>query len=409
MNSRTQALVLLLVASLITVLAGCGQKTNCSGGGFGSGGTGSGTGGVNTGGSSCGGSGGGGGGGLSAAALVYYVTPTDVEGASLSTSGSFATITGVTWPTLAGTTVDDAVIASGKFLYLPFSDISAVQALAINRTTGGLTEIQGSPFALQPGVGADSVAVDPQGRFLFVGDEFGSAISVFQIDPTTGALTEAPGSPFLSFNVISADSLAVDGTGKFLYVGQQFANVPIAAFSIDQNNGALSEIAGSPFALGLATVHADSSGNFLLGVAGIVDQGASTNDNHISVFSIEPTTGALTPVTGSPFATNFAPFEFAIHPNGKFVYTMGDDSSGALAAVEGFQLDQTTGAITALANSPFSSLPISFQCKFEQSGGEMFCATGGGFSVFTTSPTTGDLSNTVPDLAAPNFPFAVTD
>lgn len=403
MNSKKIFLGLLTLTLPILLLAGCGQKTSCSQT-FGtqdlsSNGTSN---------SSCGTSGGiGGGTGGAAAAYVYFPGASDLEGASLSTSGSFTALTG-TFPTLAGAAIDDMTIVSGKFVYLPFSDINAVQAFTINHTTGALTEVQGSPYVLQPGATADTVVSDPTGRFLFVGSEFASAISVFSIDATSGALTEAPGSPFLSFNVTSADSLAVDGSGKFLYVAQQLPNIPIAVFSIDQNNGALSEIAGSPFDLGIATVHTDASGKFLLGVAGILDQGASTNDDHLYVFSID-SAGVPTPVPGSPFVTNFAPFEFAIHPNGKFVYTMGDDSSGAVAAVEGFQMDTTTGAITALSNSPFSNLPEAAQCKFEQTGAEMFCSTAAGLSVFNVDSSSGALTHTVTDLSAPNFPFAVTD
>src|SRR4029077_14702777 len=130
----------------------------------------------------------------------------------------------------------------------------------------------------------------------------------FKIDQTTGALTTT--GTFQSFNMVSADSLAVDGKGNFLYAGQGdiVTPLPIVAFSIDQRSGALTEIAGSPFNLGVATVHADSSGKFLLGVAGILDQSSTATDDHISVFSIDPTIGTPNPVAGSPFLTTAAPF-----------------------------------------------------------------------------------------------------
>ncbi len=345
--------------------------------------------------------------------LYYFATNSTgagiIEAAGLSSSGTLALLNPFTPPTLPSTGTDNMVIVNKQFLYVPMGN-STLQAFTINHTGGALTPIAGTPF---PAPGADSAISDPKGRFLFVGDEFAGQIAVFQIDQTTGALTTT--GTFQSFNMVSADSLAVDGNGKFLYVGQGSTTplIPIVAFSIDQNTGALTEIAGSPFNLGVATVHADSSGKFLLGVSGVLDQPNSATDDHISVFSINSTSGTPTAVAGSPFSTTAAPFEFAIHPSGQFVYTFGEDRTGAVAALEGYQLNTSTGALTALPGSPFTSLPIVQDCQFDQSGGAAFCidAVGGAkFSVLTANPTTGALTHTVQDLTVTNnFPFAITD
>ena len=61
-----------------------------------------------------------------------------------------------------------------------------------------------------------------------------------QINSLTGALVAAPGSPFSAFNLDFVHVLAVDGTGNFVYAGQGLPALPIYAFSIDQNTGALS-------------------------------------------------------------------------------------------------------------------------------------------------------------------------
>lgn len=410
MTPKFRALCLVPVFVAALFLSGCG-KHNCPTTSLGSTGSGGGKGGINAGGSLCGS-----GGGINGteAALVYFqnfnTTGSDIDGAVLTTSGQFTQLT-VTPPNTTGQTTDDMTIVAGKFLYVPFFDTSAVEGFSIDHTTGALSPIPGSPFALTSG-SADTAVADPQGRFLFVGSEISGLISVFQIDGTTGALAEAPGSPFSSFNLFFADSLTVDGTGNFLYAGQTDSTIPLDAFSIDQNNGALSEIGA--FNLGVAQLHADPSGKFLLGVAEIQDFFGSASDQHIYVFSIDPLTGAPTPVAGSPFATTSAPFDFAISPNGEFVYVVGNDLSGNIAALEGYQLDTTTGALTALPGSPFTTLPTDLiQCKFEQGGGEMFCASDftqtSRFSVLTTNPSTGAVTNTVPDLSVPSFPFAVTD
>ena len=410
MKLRNRICFLVLAAIAMLGWAGCGSAcpTATLSSSAGSGGA---TGGTATNGTVCGpGTNPGGGGGGNSAALLYYLGSSNILAAGLTTTGSFTAITSVTPPTLPSSSTDNMVIVNKKFLYVPMGD-STVQAFTIDRTSGALTTIPGSPF-LAPG-GADTAVSDPAGRFLFVGGEVIGEIAVFQINSTTGVLTPSPGSPFQSFNLVSADSMAVDGSGKFLYAGQLSPSNPVGAFSIDQNNGGLTEIAGSPFALGVATVHADASGKFLLGVAGILDQGNPFNDHHIYVFSIDPTTGAPTPVAGSPFLTTSAPFEFVLSPSGKFVYAFGSDGTGATAAIEGFQLDSTTGALTALPGSPFTTLPLVADCQFDQGGGAAFCIDslfGTKFSVLTANPTTGALAHTVPDLTVSNnFPFAVTD
>src|SRR5258708_33475115 len=130
--------------------------------------------------------------------------------------------------------------------------------------------------------------------------------------------------------------MTVDASGKFLYVGQLSASAAVAAFSIDQITGALTPIVGSPFNLGVAQIHASLTGEFLLGGAQIQDGGSAT-DTHIHVFSINPATGVPTELNGSPFLTASAPFDFAISPNGKFVYTSGTTSgTTSVGPLKGF-------------------------------------------------------------------------
>jgi 6-phosphogluconolactonase len=404
-KAASLTLVLLIVAGLS--LTGC--STHCGKNFSSSGGSSSG-GGVSRS-SVCGPVGGSGGGGISAgnaAALVYYL-PFSLNAAAVASNGTISSLSGFTSPTLSGSGADDMIIVNKKFLYIPQATSQMVEGFVINRSTGALTAIAGSPFTLN--FPTDTIASDPQGRFLFVGDEFGNEIASFLIDPNTGALTPSPGSPLILVpGVFSVDVMTVDGNGKFLYIGEQSASGPVHAFAIDQTTGALTAVTGSPFAFTIATPHADSTGKFLVGIPGYVDEGTSSI-NLIHVFSIDPSTGVPTEVPLSPFATANAPLEFAIHPSGKFVYVMEVSGSGA-AAMEGFQMDATTGALTPLAGSPFTTLPTTLQCKFDQSGNEMVCATDfftGSFVGFNVDPNTGALTNTGQPFAGGSIPFAVTD
>lgn len=409
-NFRTLWLLLLVISSLIA-MSGCWSSgTSCTGTcgfeGGGGGGTGGGGGGGGGGGTGGGGGGGGGGGTIPTTAHLYYVdSSASLIGVGFSSAGTFANLSPFTAPALPSNQLNGMAIVNGKFLYIPMSGFSNVQAFSINNTSGALTSISGSPFAAQ--AADDTVTSDPAGRFLFVGGQFASSISVYQINATTGALTLVPGSPFRSFNLGFADSMTVDGTGNFLYVGQSFGTSPLVAFSINQSTGALTEISGSPFSLGVSVLQADPSGKFLLGIK---DNTGISNDKHVYVFSLNPNTGVPTPVSGSPFATVSVPFALAMHPGGSFVYASMADSTGAVTSLEGFKLNTTTGALTALPTSPFTTLPPVLDCRFEQSGAFEFCRNAAGFSAFGVDTTSGSLSHTIPDLTTTNnFPFAVTD
>jgi 6-phosphogluconolactonase (cycloisomerase 2 family) len=132
------------------------------------------------------------------------------------------------------------------------------------------------------------------------------------------------------------------------------------------------------------------------------------------VFAIDPTTGALAAVNNSPFTTvTSTPLNLQIHPNSHFVYSFGLDNNSVYTAIEGYAIDPTIGALTALAGSPFTAPPIVAFCKWDQAGTEAFCAnaTTPAFSILSTNTSTGALTHMVTDLTVPNnaVPFAPTD
>jgi Lactonase, 7-bladed beta-propeller len=99
--------------------------------------------------------------------------------------------------------------------------------------------------------------------------------------------------------------MAIDPSGKFAYVANQVSN-NVSAYMIDASSGALTPIAGSPFAAGQSpiSIAVDLSGKF----AYVTNHGA----NNLSAYSINPVTGALTPIAGSPFATGLGPTQWQL-------------------------------------------------------------------------------------------------
>jgi len=68
---------------------------------------------------------------------------------------------------------------------------------------------------------------------------------------------------------------------------------------------------------------------------------SNSGKNNVSAFTLEAVTGALTPVAGSPFAAGTAPAAIVSDPAGKFVF-VANKGAGNVSA---FAINATTGAM----------------------------------------------------------------
>ena len=165
----------------------------------------------------------------------------------------------------------------------------------------------------------------------------------------------------------SPQGIQVTPDSKFVVVANQGAN-NVSVFSLDSTSGAMTEVAGSPFATGqqpdpVAIDPAPWQGYFVSGgpspSAKFVFVG-NTGGNSLSAYTID-SSGVLTPVAGTPIAlgTNAQPSSIAVDPSGKFVYV-----SIVPKQIAGFSVDQTTGALTPISGSPFSLGAVSRDMVF---------------------------------------------
>lgn len=242
--------------------------------------------------------------------------------------------------------VDITVDPSGRFVYMANYD-GGISAFTINSVTGVLTAVSGSPFPTPPNTvaylysGVNSVTVDPTGRFLYAAVNGGNDIAAYVINSTTGALTVVAGSPFAAGSVPMI--VRVDPSGKYAYAANMVSN-NVSAYSINSSTGALTPVAGSPFSSGGTSptgLAVDVSGRFLYV--------ANSGSNTVSAFSIENNTGVLTPISGTPFATGSAPWGAFVHPSDKFLYV----TNNGAGTVSGYIIDSTSGALTPISGSPF--------------------------------------------------------
>jgi 6-phosphogluconolactonase len=287
---------------------------------------------------------------LQAAEFVYVANnvSNDVSGFSVGATGALVPIGTV--PAGSGP-ISVAVDPGGKFVYVANQNSNTISAYIIG-ATGVLTPVSGSPFAA--GASPDSLAVDPTGRFLYVANfSFFSpgTVSGFSINRATGALTPISGSPFPNF--FFPVSLAVDPTGKFLYVvNAKQSGVPLPggvfAYTINASTGALTPISGPSLGLFDAgfkpvSLAVDPTGQFVY----VVDEALNPFPpigQGVVEFTINPTTGALAPIAGSPLLTVDTPRSVAVDPTGKFVYVANHEGT-----VSAFSIG-ATGALTAIGS-----------------------------------------------------------
>lgn len=234
------------------------------------------------------------------------------------------------------------ITPSSSFAYVP-DPLTGVYAYAIDDKTGALTMLAGSPFPA--GFGSEGATVDPSNKFLYVADQRGGVFG-FKIDQTSGSLSTVSGSPFPAGDFIF--SLAVHPSGRFL-CALSFAFRNISVFSINNTTGALTEVPGSPFATGIdpSDMAIDPSGRYLYVIndpAGV--DGAST----ISGYAIDPLTGVLSNLAGSPFKEKFDGRHLGLDPSGAFLYV----ANGNSASVSAFKINRN-GGLKQIAGSPFPS------------------------------------------------------
>jgi 6-phosphogluconolactonase len=255
------------------------------------------------------------------------------------------------------------IATTSGFLYAANAGSGDVSGFSINPVTGFLTPVPGSPF---PATGFSevgySLAVSPNDRFLFCANSDTGSISAFSIT-AKGSLVPVPGSPFLSNT--SVDGLKVSPNGKFLASALKNAgpNGSVGMWAIGSNGG-LTSVTGSPFAgadpvLGgavIASIDINSESNLLFASLAMFGAGPTI----VNVFSIG-SSGALSPIAGSPFVLGAAPVNSScLSGDGRFLFLSSsgpsDDISGSVSVLS----IGANGSLSESPGSPFANAD-SFQ------------------------------------------------
>ncbi len=288
---------------------------------------------------------------------------------------------------------------SGRFVYVLSQAVDSIQVFSVNKNTGRLTETKASPFY---SVVASSLAmvIDPQGKYLYAPGRYSNAVMGLAIDAQTGDLSPIPGAPFPAGE--RPRQIAMHPSGRFVYVANEDSN-NISAYAVNTENGALSPVPGSPFNPGYAPIvllytpyeedrqKAGKTYNLTIDPRGKYLYVANWMSSSVSAFSINPKTGKLSSIKGSPFITKPHPYSLTVGPGGDYLYT----ANWYLNEINGYEIHRQTGALLSspdLAFSAYGKAPIMVVARGQTDQLYVSNYDSNEINLFAVDPVTGVLT-----------------
>jgi 6-phosphogluconolactonase (cycloisomerase 2 family) len=269
-----------------------------------------------------------------------------------------------------------AVDPLGRFAYVAnlvsnASDLSTISMYTIDSKTGVLNPT--TPATVPTGWFPQEIAIDPLGRFVYTANTDDSSVSMFTINQSTGVLT--PTTPASVSTLVSGEPLSqpnfitVDPTGKFLYVTVSLSDDSwVFMYTINQTTGVLTPTSpamvltgGIPFQVVVVP-----SGKFAYVVNNM--SGGDMTDG-VWQYTIDSTTGVLTQNTPAAVTAGNAPTEMAVDPTSSFAYVVNRLDN----TVSMYTIDPSTGNLTlnTTAGNPTATIPTGtepFRIDFDPSG-----------------------------------------
>jgi 6-phosphogluconolactonase len=272
----------------------------------------------------------------------------------------------------------------GRFAYVVNSAVGSLSGYTINPTTGALVELSGSPLTIAGAISLRQALIDPSGSFLYVLDSGANKLYAYQINQSAGGVIPIIGSPFATGN--TPVSMTFDYTGAFLYVANNADNT-ISAYTVTVATGELAPMVGSPFAISGVNPSPRqilAAGPFLFAV--------NFNTNSVNVFSIGMLAGVLKELSnGSPFATDTGPYGLAIDPTGSVLYTANTGPANA-GSISAFTLNLSSGVLTPVAGNPLA-IPVINNITVDSKSKYLFVTEAGGLALYPiVNRATGALS-----------------
>jgi len=295
------------------------------------------------------------------------------------------------------------VAPGGNYLYVTNSNIAdsnpsglpgSVSTYAVNSGTGELTPV-GSPVAA--GRGSGPTAISSSGYLFVYNGNDGSVNPPAPAGPQTlveYALDPSRGTPsligtMLTFPSTAETSFVVTPDGRFLYVlaGSPSLNTPISnmltVYAIDPATGALTPRSSILPGNNVVVMTIDPLGRFLYltNSLGTPFQESGT----VQPYAIDSSSGALTAIgTATPVVTNGG--GMAADPTGNYLYLISNlNFDAASNTIQALNVDAGTGSVATIGSIlPTAGPPSEVLC--DQSGQFVFVQSG---SLSVSDPSTG--------------------
>jgi 6-phosphogluconolactonase len=247
--------------------------------------------------------------------LLYVGSATGIFVYFINTNGSLSIPTTGSQPAGVFATAM-AVSPDGQWLLVLDGTTQQIDIFQINSATGALTSLTApATYSITSGKWQPSdIRISADGTLIFAALGTGGD-AIFTFNTATGVAASSQYLP--TGNAATGDyGLAISANTTYLYVARSGTNGGVAVFSIG-SGGALTPVTGTPFAAGNGTVFVllDPTGTYLYA--------ANRTDGTISGYTIVAgtTTAGLTlkPITGSPFTSGSAVQSLGIDKTGKYL------------------------------------------------------------------------------------------
>lgn len=282
----------------------------------------------------------------------YTVTPSTAP--YLTANGAAYTASGIL-------PVQTFMNPNGKQMYV----IDKTSDVWVYNVTTGVPVNSGQPAVLAGQGDTNYGIVDPYGRFLYVVDIGGSTaankngtIYGFTINQTTGAVTPISAVTAYTTNVNGPVDIVIDPTGTYLYVtnsnpsGGSTTPGTVSEYSIDPTTGNLTPLSTPTIATGVDPQFEtmDPTGTYLFV--------ANDGDGTFSSYTLG-TGGVLTQTTTATTVTNaHSVLNLVVSPNGSSIYVLDAGNPAAVAPasntgqVFGFTLASGVPSTTPISGTP---------------------------------------------------------
>jgi 6-phosphogluconolactonase len=225
--------------------------------------------------------------------------------------------------------------------YVTLPTTNRLLAYRVHNNNGQLAQPFGGSFLT--GESPSAVAISPNNRWVYVANAGENDISLYNVDSSSGSLKEVLPR---TTTALRPSSLAMDPGGAFLYVVNIGFN-EVSSYSISSSNGALTQVSGSPVTTGLspASIAVTPSGKYVYI--------PNTNSDSISGYTVNG--GTLQPMVGSPFPAGRGPFAITVDPAEHFIFV----TNIADSTISVLTIDPSTGILTNIVGSPFNVMQIN--------------------------------------------------